>query len=861
MNTRWIFPFALAAAVGCGSPTPTPPPPDDVMDSTTGPEVGTDATQGPEVGMDARTETGTETGTDAAPEVGPDADTEAGTDAAMEAAAETGTDAAMEAATEAGADAAMEAGADATPDVAADRPAEAAVLDMCRDPVAMITMPGAAYTRDGMTSGTSLIPRTSCQSLASGPEEFYSLNVTTRTVLNIDTEAARTLSMFDTILSLRRSCGDIATEVACDDDAGRDNTSRIRYLAEPGIYSLIVDGYLSNMGPYGLAVRSAPPAANGACATPLTLTVGGMLAAQDTAGASVVNTQCTAGDGAQLFYQIVVPAMSAVNVTATPAAMSTLRPVIRAKDSCMLTTCAATGLATATGSPGSASLINTGPTPKTYVFSVGDLGTADGVFALTASAATALATNSVCMTPTTLAPGATLSAQNTAAGGSGTTECMSSPGSQLYYQVTVPAMSSVNVRANPTGTPTWAPLLRVRDMCTATTCVTTNTASAAGMSAVVNLVNSAATPRTFIVSAAGSTSQGGTFDLVAAAPTSIAPGSSCDLPIALTSLVPAMGASAATGSSATPNRCQSSVTGPQTYFTATIPPRQRATFRATPMGTWAPTIRVLTSCTATTCLDSRVGATSTPTVFAFDNASAFPQSVVVSVAGASPAAVGTFDMSLTLADITPAAQYTLAMIPGACDTLVAPTTLMPATGAWSDDSTSPVAELPFTVQLNGTAVSHFSANSNGLLQLHTSMAGATSTAFSNATIPTAATPNNFVAPFWDDLSIPPSPAAATIRTSTLGTAPNRRFTVQWTDWRLISDTTSRLAFQVKLFETTNVVELHYCSMTAAASDVARAAGDSATIGIENGAGDNGFLVALNRAATVSTANAFRLTPR
>jgi hypothetical protein len=263
------------------------------------------------------------------------------------------------------------------------------------------------------------------------------------------------------------------------------------------------------------------------------------------------------------------------------------------------------------------------------------------------------------------------------------------------------------------------------------------------------------------------------------------------------------------------------VTGVQTYFSVTIPPRQRATLRATPTGAtaWAPTVRAINNCTATTCLDSRVGMSGMPTVLAYDNGGAFPQTILVSVAGASPTAGGTFDLSVAFADLTPAAAYTFATIAGSCDdvsmgTAVSPVNSMMMPIAWTDDSISPTAELPFPVQLHGAAASHYALTSNGILQLFPNAMGTASTSFSNATIPASGTPNNYIAPFWDDLRTAGSMTVGA-RVATLGTAPNRRFVAQWTDFTLPLDETARLTFQAKVFETTNVIEFHYCTLTAA----------------------------------------------
>jgi hypothetical protein len=70
---------------------------------------------------------------------------------------------------------------------------------------------------------------------------------------------------------------------------------------------------------------------------------------------------------------------------------------------------------------------------------------------------------------------------------------------------------------------------------------------------------------------------------------------------------------------------------------------------------------------------------------------------------------------------------------------------------------------------------------------------------------------------------------------------------------------ARLTFQVKLFATTNVIELHYCTLTP--SPMAdRVTGSSATVGLENGSGTDGVQHSFDAASSVSTANAIRFTP-
>ena len=70
----------------------------------------------------------------------------------------------------------------------------------------------------------------------------------------------------------------------------------------------------------------------------------------------------------------------------------------------------------------------------------------------------------------------------------------------------------------------------------------------------------------------------------------------------------------------------------------------------------------------------------------------------------------------------------------------------------------------------------------------------------------------------------------------------------------------RLNFQIQVYETTNVIEFHYCSLVANTGSATDATGASATIGLENAAGTEGVQHSFNQAAAVDTVNALRFTP-
>jgi extracellular elastinolytic metalloproteinase len=112
-------------------------------------------------------------------------------------------------------------------------------------------------------------------------------------------------------------------------------------------------------------------------------------------------------------------------------------------------------------------------------------------------------------------------------------------------------------------------------------------------------------------------------------------------------------------------------------------------------------------------------------------------------------------------------------------------------------------------------------------------------AFTNAAIPSAAAPNAAVYPFWDDLFVD---ASSSIRADTFGTAPNRRFVIEWRNVHFFLDTTRRVDFNVVLHENGQIVTQYRNN----AADP-REQGNSATIGIESPAGTAALQFSFNQA--------------
>jgi len=97
-------------------------------------------------------------------------------------------------------------------------------------------------------------------------------------------------------------------------------------------------------------------------------------------------------------------------------------------------------------------------------------------------------------------------------------------------------------------------------------------------------------------------------------------------------------------------------------------------------------------------------------------------------------------------------------------------------------------------------------------------------------LPTMGDPDGVIAGWWGDLD---PEAGGSIHTQTLGVAPDRRFIVQFTAVPFIGSSAST-THQYKLFESSNVIEVHY----ARADEV-----DNPVAGIENETGSDGLTYA------------------
>ncbi|WP_406135246.1 S8 family serine peptidase [Streptomyces sp. NBC_01089] len=209
---------------------------------------------------------------------------------------------------------------------------------------------------------------------------------------------------------------------------------------------------------------------------------------------------------------------------------------------------------------------------------------------------------------------------------------------------------------------------------------------------------------------------------------------------------------------------------------------------------------------------------------------------------------GVYTGSLTVAaDLTEDVR-----VPARSDT--AGNACAPATYSWiagtkkvalSGDEDSAKVALPFPVKHYGVSYSTASVTTDGLVNFLSSRVGD----YSNTTLPTAGanSPNGFVAPLWDDLTLDKK---SSVQTATTGTKGSRKFAIVWNNAAYANGTSGRATFEAVFDEATGAVTLQYKSLADR--------GEGATVGIQNQAGTDALQYAYNQ-SVIADGSAIRFT--
>ncbi len=171
-------------------------------------------------------------------------------------------------------------------------------------------------------------------------------------------------------------------------------------------------------------------------------------------------------------------------------------------------------------------------------------------------------------------------------------------------------------------------------------------------------------------------------------------------------------------------------------------------------------------------------------------------------------------------------------------------TLISDTG---DDTGWEVA-LPMDVQFMGvdyTSGSSIWASSNGYINFNAS--GGDYTDLSNDDIPSATTPNNYVAIYWDDLDGDPGNSGLYSLVDTSG--DDDLYVISYDPWGHYGDSGDTVEFQAYMVENNTGLTINNTIVMQYANDCVEG-GSSATVGLENAAGDDGTKYCYNTAGMI-----------
>jgi len=176
-----------------------------------------------------------------------------------------------------------------------------------------------------------------------------------------------------------------------------------------------------------------------------------------------------------------------------------------------------------------------------------------------------------------------------------------------------------------------------------------------------------------------------------------------------------------------------------------------------------------------------------------------------------------------------------------------------------DDVVSTVRTLPFSFRYFGAGLTRLAVYSNGFFTFLPDGGSAWSagTSWRNHSITFSGQPAGAVAPLWDDL-VATSGGSSEVHQWVDGAMPGRVAHVYWEGVSFYWSTGTSVSFEVKLFETSNVIEFAYCGEN---SNNAFSRGGSATVGLESLDQTAGVLVGLNRPGAVAPGTGYRFTPQ
>ncbi|GGS21267.1 hypothetical protein Snoj_22320 [Streptomyces nojiriensis] len=170
--------------------------------------------------------------------------------------------------------------------------------------------------------------------------------------------------------------------------------------------------------------------------------------------------------------------------------------------------------------------------------------------------------------------------------------------------------------------------------------------------------------------------------------------------------------------------------------------------------------------------------------------------------------------------------------------------------ALTGDNTTERVDLPFPLPLYGKTYGQAWIGTNGTVSF-----GGNNTGDINGDIPSTATPNAALYPFWDDLVVGAPGSGSGVFTGVTGTAPHRSYVIEWRQVSHWSAQADKFSFSAAIGEDGTV---SYSYKGTGGTGIK--GGSTATIGVENAAGTDAFKYSFNTAViTDGLSIAFRTT--
>jgi hypothetical protein len=167
--------------------------------------------------------------------------------------------------------------------------------------------------------------------------------------------------------------------------------------------------------------------------------------------------------------------------------------------------------------------------------------------------------------------------------------------------------------------------------------------------------------------------------------------------------------------------------------------------------------------------------------------------------------------------------------------------------ATGDDGEENSINIGFNFVFGGVSYSTFSISTNGIIKLGSPIVDAVDNHWTNSLTNGTQVNKPLIAAFWDDNNL----STGTIRYSLTGTAPNQVLTVNWHNTKIGSTgSTAGAAVStiIRLYETTNVIEMVYSAPFTTANTV------SASVGLNDMTSFLSVTPAVSSTASSVTAN-------